>query len=1115
VQLSQDDVLEYNGRTNAVTGQTALPLNIPRGGEPVFPPTATQGTTTASINVQDARQVLDVNVSLVAQHTAVGDLQVSLIAPNGREVLLMNNRGGTGDNLGSFTFSGATPVASQFLTFDDEAATAITAGSVPYIGAFTPENALGGFDGLSGLGNWTLRIVDTKATDSGRLIDWNLIIRFQNDIFGPFESNDTLVVSNNIAEFTGTGSATREAFLGDGGFGSFDRDIYRMTVDAGASLTAVAQSAGTVNTAMRLFDSAGTQILVSNPSDSNNSNFDGFVFPTGGVYYLAVSETSNVAYNPAVAGAGNAAATTGEYTLTVNVSPGVSDSTILLTGQRLQVGVTTLGTFGGLNQADTAIRYDNIDMLAASGPGTRTFLGATINGVGFVNRGLTNAEVPFSVNDVSDQLLARGIATANYNGLAIERTIAFASQATSFGVESRYIAIDVVLRNTTGATMTGISWAEGMNPNPGVGVNEGVAATENNVTNVGNKFVTATYRNNTYLNGLTIAMAASQNDVRAKATVLPLGTDFRDSAALVAAPALDPNGATSDSSIAMSFNVGNLAAGESTTIRYYVVMGNSVGDVGDIVDNAVLTGSGGGLLGVGSAVASDTLSDGSSVPQYAFRSYYPEGFLGPNIFNFVPIANPNNAPVNVVLVQRFELNAGQPSSQRDRVVGRITIPALGRGGIDVNTPDLYTSTLRNLPVVATALSQGQGGVPYALELRSDGPIAATFSYYDLTQIPSGPVAVGESFANTTSTNWTFANVDKNSTFSDPNAINTFIIMQNPTAGEAKITVTAVNAISGTQYRTTRTIQGFGRGGVYVNGGGWDIVGTPAEENLILPNGSFGLLVESDVAIVAAKSTYNPGAREATGTIGNVGRGATTGLIAEGQFGLRNEAETIGIFNPSSASADVRLSFIGADGSAYRSQVTVPAGQHRLVRVEELQNFDPGQAYSVFFESNTAVSVSATTPIFEQASSVRPAFNDALSVVGSTQAYTSWGFGEGFRPGNNSRWTVNGQANQAHPGLTEALRLYNPNATDVVVEITLNFAGPSGQSVQRRTIPARRVAEFNIEEFIPSNRLADNQAFGIFVKAPQPIVASMNHYDRLFPGAFATLGVPLGRTAQVS
>jgi hypothetical protein len=111
--------------------------------------------------------------------------------------------------------------------------------------------------------------------------------------------------------------------------------------------------------------------------------------------------------------------------------------------------------------------------------------------------------------------------------------------------------------------------------------------------------------------------------------------------------------------------------------------------------------------------------------------------------------------------------------------------------------------------------------------------------------------------------------------------------------------------------------------------------------------------------------------------------------------------------------------------------------------------------------------------------------------------------------------VNGVANQPHPGLTEALRIYNPNDTETVVEITLNFAGPSGQSVQRRTIPARRMAEFNVEDFIPVNRLADNQAFGIFVKAPQPIVASMNHYDRLFPGAFATLGTPLGRFAQVS
>ncbi len=1113
VRLSQDDVLEYNGRNNAVIGQPSLPLNIPRGGEPVFPPTSTQGTTTAAINVTDSRQVLDVNLSLVAEHTAVGDLQVSLIAPNGREVVLMNQRGGTADNLGTFTFTGGLPVASQFLTFDDEAATGILSAPTPYVGAYQPENALGGFDGLSGLGNWTLRIFDAKATDAGRLIDWNLIIRFQNDIFGPFESNDTLVVSNAVSEFRGTGSATREAFLGDGGFGSFDRDIYRLDVDAGSSLTATTTSLGALNSAMRLFDSAGTQILVSNPADTNNSSFDGYVFATGGTFYLAVSESANLGYDPRVAGSGIAALTTGEYRLSINVAPGVSDGSVLLTGQRLRLGLSSQGTFGGQGAGNPAMRYDSTEFLP--GATTASFIGASVAGVGFVNNGSTGGEVPFSVNNVSDPFIARGISSAQYRGLGIERSVAFNTQATAFGTESRFVAIDITLRNTTGATMTGVSWVEGFNPNQGVGLNEGVVGTANDVTNTGNRFATATYRNNSFPQGLTVALAAAGNDARAKATVLAPGTTFRDSAELVAAPAVDPNGAISDGRLAMTFNVGNLAAGEATTLRYYLVFGNTLADATTLVNGPVLTGSGGGLLGGTGSVAQDTLSNGEQVPQFTYRSYYPEGFLGQNIFNFVPISNPNNSTVNVVLVQRFELNAGQPASQRDRVVGRITIPALGRGGIDVNTPDLFSSTLRNLPVVQAALAAGRGGVPYALELRSDQPIAATFSYYDLTQIPSGPVAVGESFANTTNTSWTFANVDRVGVFGDANAINTFVIMQNPGADEAKVTITAVSSTSGTVYRTTRTIESFGRGGVYINGGGWDIVGTPTEESLSLPNGVFGLLVDSDRAIVAAKSSYNPGAREATGTIGNVGRGATTGFIAEGQFGLRNEGESIGIYNPSSSSADVRLSFIGLDGSTYRSQVTVPGGQHRVVQVASLQNFNPGQPYSVFFESNTAVSVSATTPIFEDATSVRPAFSDALSVIGSSQAYTSWGFGEGFRPGNNSRWTVNGVANQPHPGLTEALRIYNPNDTDTVVEITLNFAGPSGQSVQRRTIPARRMAEFNVEDFIPVNRLADNQAFGIFVKAPQPIVASMNHYDRLFPGAFATLGTPLGRFAQVS
>ncbi len=39
--------------------------------------------------------------------------------------------------------------------------------------------------------------------------------------------------------------------------------------------------------------------------------------------------------------------------------------------------------------------------------------------------------------------------------------------------------------------------------------------------------------------------------------------------------------------------------------------------------------------------------------------------------------------------------------------------------------------------------------------------------------------------------------------------------------------------------------------------------------------------------------------------------------------------------------------------------------------------------------------------------------------------------------------------------------------------------------------------------------------GLTVKSATPIVASMDHYDPYFPGAFSTLGTPLGTSAAIS
>lgn len=103
----------------------------------------------------------DVDVTIALAHTFTGDLDISLIAPDGRRVLLSSDNGGSGDN--------------YFVTkFDDDAATSITAGSAPFNGTFRPEGKLSDMVGAPIQGWWYLEIVDDTASDVGTLGGWSL-----------------------------------------------------------------------------------------------------------------------------------------------------------------------------------------------------------------------------------------------------------------------------------------------------------------------------------------------------------------------------------------------------------------------------------------------------------------------------------------------------------------------------------------------------------------------------------------------------------------------------------------------------------------------------------------------------------------------------------------------------------------------------------------------------------------------------------------------------------------------------------------------------------------------------------------------------------------------------
>jgi len=123
-------------------------------------------TITSTIVVPASKtisNITDLNVNIDITHTNDADLDVTLESPNGTVVELFTDVGGAGAN---FTTT----------NLDDEAGTAITAGSAPFTGSFQPEGALSDYDGESAIGTWTLTITDDTAPGTGTLNSWSLEI---------------------------------------------------------------------------------------------------------------------------------------------------------------------------------------------------------------------------------------------------------------------------------------------------------------------------------------------------------------------------------------------------------------------------------------------------------------------------------------------------------------------------------------------------------------------------------------------------------------------------------------------------------------------------------------------------------------------------------------------------------------------------------------------------------------------------------------------------------------------------------------------------------------------------------------------------------------------------
>ena len=151
-------------------------------------------TTTSTIDItgapydDPAMGVIDVNVTVNIDHSYHGDLDIILTSPAGTSVeLVHHNVFGFGANYTN-------------TTFDDQAVTPITSGSVPFTGTFIPENSLSAINAESALGTWTLTIVDNYAGDGGQLNSWSLDICVavpDQDFDGIVDTEDNCVTTYN------------------------------------------------------------------------------------------------------------------------------------------------------------------------------------------------------------------------------------------------------------------------------------------------------------------------------------------------------------------------------------------------------------------------------------------------------------------------------------------------------------------------------------------------------------------------------------------------------------------------------------------------------------------------------------------------------------------------------------------------------------------------------------------------------------------------------------------------------------------------------------------------------------------------------------------------------
>jgi subtilisin-like proprotein convertase family protein/subtilisin family serine protease len=171
-----------NGVLDVITAPAQNSTNVPVN--------ITDNTTVGSNLVVSGfvGNITSLKVRVNITHTWDSDLTLTLVSPAGTRISLAARRGGSGDN---FTNT----------VFDDNAATAISAGAAPFTGSFRPEQPLAGLKGQGLNGTWRLEVQDSATGDTGSITGWGIDFQYSTEQTTSTDANgiwvmDGLAVGN-------------------------------------------------------------------------------------------------------------------------------------------------------------------------------------------------------------------------------------------------------------------------------------------------------------------------------------------------------------------------------------------------------------------------------------------------------------------------------------------------------------------------------------------------------------------------------------------------------------------------------------------------------------------------------------------------------------------------------------------------------------------------------------------------------------------------------------------------------------------------------------------------------------------------------------------------------